>query len=340
MGQPVYLSHPSSLDHDTGPHPESAARITAIEAEMAAHDWLGFERVTSSAASPQLITAVHDPALVEQIRAASAAGGRVIDADTVVSEGSWTAARHAAGGACELVDRVLSGDAPTGFSGHRPPGHHADHSRSMGFCLFNNAAIAAVHALRAHGLERVLILDWDVHHGNGTNDIFRSTPAVCYVSIHESPLYPGTGSAADVGSGEGEGYTVNLPVPPGSDDACFVSLVEHVVVPLAAAYAPQLVLISAGFDAHADDPLADCRVTEAGYAAMAAAMRRAGADLDAPIGVVLEGGYALRALAASTVATLDALTTAQPASGTEAVAVHPLAQAARRRLAEHWALGV
>ncbi len=338
MGPPVYLSHPSSLQHDTGLHPETAARITAIEQAMAARDWLGYERVASRPAAIELITAVHGARLVEEIRDASAAGGAIIDADTVVSEGSWTAALHAAGGACELVDRLLTGDAPTGFSGHRPPGHHAERNQSMGFCLFNNVAVAAAHALAAHGRERVLILDWDVHHGNGTNDIFHTTAEVMYVSIHQSPLYPGTGSATDTGSGPGKGYTVNLPVPPGSGDECWVSLVEHVVAPLTRAYAPELVLISAGFDAHSGDPLADCRVTDAGYAAMAAAMRRAGADVGAPVGVVLEGGYELDALASSTVTVLGVLAAPQAPSPPE-LPVHPRAEAARARLSERWDLG-
>ncbi len=345
MGPPVYLSHASSLEHDTGPHPENAARITAIEEAMAAQDWLGYERVRSQPASEAQIMAVHDARLVGQIRGASASGGAIIDADTIVSEGSWRAALHAAGGACQLVDRLLAGDAPTGFSGHRPPGHHAERGQAMGFCLFNNVAVAAAHALDAHDRQRVLVLDWDVHHGNGTNDIFHTSPAVCYVSIHQSPLYPGTGWVADLGSGPGKGYTINLPVPPGSGDDCFVSLVDDVVVPLARAYAPELVLISAGFDAHAGDPLADCLVTEDGYATMAAAMRRVGDELGAPLGVVLEGGYALDALAASTVATLGAIA---PRAGRGPAwsrapaadrAVHPLALEARRRLEPYWNLG-
>jgi len=337
MGRPVYLSHPSSLAHNTGPHPENAARIAAIEDALAARDWLGFERVESSPAAEERITAVHDPSLVEEIRAASAAGGASIDADTVVSRRSFEAALHAAGGACELVERLLTGDAPTGFSAHRPPGHHAEQGRAMGFCLFNNVAIAAAYALAAHERERVLILDWDVHHGNGTNDIFHGSRSVCYVSIHQSPLYPGTGRNSDIGSGAGEGYTVNLPVPPGSGDECFVSLVDHVVAPLVGAYEPELVLISAGFDAHAADPLAECEVTEAGYAAMAAAMRAAAAACDAPIGVVLEGGYELNALAASTTATLGALVALTPPAPVQ-TPLHPIAAAARTRLAAHWDL--
>jgi acetoin utilization deacetylase AcuC-like enzyme len=174
----------------------------------------------------------------------------------------------------------------------------------MGFCLFNNIAVAAQHALDAHGLERVLILDWDVHHGNGTNDIFHARSEVLYVSIHESPLYPGTGRASDVGSGAGEGYTVNLPVRAGSGDEIFSGLVADVVVPRARSYRPQLILVSAGFDAHRDDPLASCTVTEQGYAAMTSTMMSLGAELGAPVGYVLEGGYSLSALASSVAATM------------------------------------
>jgi len=337
MAAPVYLSHPSSLEHDTGDHPERAARIVAIEEALQARDWLGFERVASRPADVALIAAVHDPRYVDAILRASAEGGGMLDADTVISEGSWRAALHAAGGACELVDRLLLGQAPTGMSAHRPPGHHAERAQAMGFCLFNNVAVAAQHALDGHGLERVLILDWDVHHGNGTNDLFHDTPSVLYASIHESPLYPGTGPAEDIGAGRGTGYTVNLPVPPGSGDATFVSLVTHVVAPLARAYAPQLILLSTGYDAHRDDPLADCRVTEAGYAAMTAAMVRVGAELEAPVGAVLEGGYDLVALARSVAATLEVLGAGEPPAPVE-LAVDAVAAAARERLGERWSL--
>ncbi len=175
----------------------------------------------------------------------------------------------------------------------------------MGFCLFNNVAVAARRALDAHAAERVLVLDWDVHHGNGTNDIFHASPEVLFVSIHESPLYPGTGPASDVGSGPGTGYTVNLPVPHSSGDDTFCSLVEHVVLPLGRAFEPRLILISAGYDAHEGDPLATCTVTDAGFAAMAGSMRRLAAELDVPFGMVLEGGYDLGALSRSVAATLE-----------------------------------
>jgi acetoin utilization deacetylase AcuC-like enzyme len=204
----------------------------------------------------------------------------------------------------------------------------------MGFCLFNNVAVAARRALDAHEAGRVLILDWDVHHGNGTNDIFHADRDVVFVSIHQSPLYPGTGASSDVGSGEGVGHTVNLPVPGGSGDDVFCSLVEHVVAPLARAYRPGLLLISAGFDAHAEDPLAGCSVTDAGYAGMAASMRALAEALDVPLGIVLEGGYALGALSRSVVATLEAA--GDTSAAAPDVPEHPLSVAARERLARHW----
>ncbi len=177
----------------------------------------------------------------------------------------------------------------------------------MGFCLFNNVAVAAAHARAEHGVERVLVLDWDVHHGNGTEAIFYESADVLYSSIHQSPLYPGTGAIGDVGRGAGEGFTVNLPVPPGSGSEEFLALVQHVVAPIAREYRPGLLILSAGYDAHRDDPLAQCEVDEAGYAGMAATMRDLGAELGAPVIVCLEGGYSVGALAGSVVATMEAL---------------------------------
>jgi acetoin utilization deacetylase AcuC-like enzyme len=205
----------------------------------------------------------------------------------------------------------------------------------MGFCLFNNVAVAARHALDALGLSRILILDWDVHHGNGTEAIFATSPQVLYASIHGWPLYPGTGAASFGGEGDGRGYTVNLPVPAGSGDAAFVSLVAHVVEPIARAWSPELVLISAGFDAHLEDPLASCAVTDTGYAAMAALVRRFASELGAPVGVVLEGGYELDALARSFALTLEVVGNSAPPPEV-AVDVHPLAADAAERLQAWW----
>jgi acetoin utilization deacetylase AcuC-like enzyme len=331
MGAPVLFRHPSSLDHDTGPHPERPARITAIEAALESRDWVGFERRESPAASRALLEAVHPARHVDGIEELCAAGGGMIDQDTVVSPGSWGAALHAAGGAAALVDVLLGGEARVGASIHRPPGHHAEVARAMGFCLFNNVAVAARRARDEHGVGRVLILDWDVHHGNGTQDIFWESDDVLFCSIHEWPLYPGTGAASETGAGPGEGFTINMPVPAGTGDEGFTSLVEHVVVPAARSYGPGLVLVSAGFDAHHDDPLAGCRVTDDGFGAMAASMRALADELDVPLGVVLEGGYELGALARGVTCVLETAGR-DGAVGAPEIAEHPLATAALERL--------
>jgi acetoin utilization deacetylase AcuC-like enzyme len=335
MARPLVLRHHSSLHHDTGDHPEHPTRITAIEHALAARDWLGWEVRESRPADRELLTAVHPERYVTAIDEFCAAGGGHLDLDTIVSQESFLAARHAAGGAAGIVDALMEHTAPVAFSMHRPPGHHAEIARAMGFCLFNNVAIAARRALDAHGLSRVLIVDWDVHHGNGTNDIFHADPQVLFASIHQWPLYPGTGAASDEGSGAGEGYTVNLPVPGGSGDALWCSLVEHVVLPLAGAFAPELILVSAGFDAHADDPLAGCEVSDDGYATMAGSVRRLGESLGVPVGVVLEGGYDLGALARSVARMLEVLG-ADEAPGAPDLPVHPGAAKAAARLAARW----
>ncbi|MDP9400994.1 MAG: histone deacetylase [Actinomycetota bacterium] len=334
---PVLLHHPASLEHDPGPHPDQPARMVAIERELAPRDWLGWERRESPEASRSVLEAVHPPAYLDHLEGLSARGGGMLDMDTIMSEGSWRAALHVAGGAVAGVDLVLGGEERVAASAHRPPGHHATRTRAMGFCLVNGVAVAAQHALDAHGLQRVLVLDWDVHHGNGTNDIFLDSERVLFASIHQSPLYPGTGPASEVGEGGGTGYTVNLPVPPGSGDETWVSLLAHVVRPLAQAFAPQLVLVSAGYDAHADDPLGSCRVSDGGFAGMAAHVRSLAEAAGAPVVVVLEGGYDLAALARSFAATLEVLGAPSTPAPPEPP-VHRLAAEARGRLATYWTL--
>jgi acetoin utilization deacetylase AcuC-like enzyme len=328
----IYVRHESSFRHDTGPHPESARRLTAIEEAMSERDWLGLELVEAPAAEREQLLRVHDAAHVDKIEAIAAQGGGMIDMDTIASEGSWEAALHAAGGAVAAVDRLVPSGGGFAFCGLRPPGHHAERDAAMGFCLFNNVAVAAAHAGAEHGIERSLVLDWDVHHGNGTEAIFYEDPAVLYASIHQSPLYPGTGAASDVGRGEGEGFTVNLPVPPGSGPAEFLSLVQHVVVPIARAYRPGLLLLSAGYDAHGDDPLAQCEVETSTYGQMAGAMRELAQELGVPVIVCLEGGYAVGALAASVAATIEGLQGKVPAAETLA----DFAEPHRARLERHW----
>jgi acetoin utilization deacetylase AcuC-like enzyme len=323
------------MAHDVPGHPERPARIRALEGEMSAHEWFGCAVAQAPAASREQLTRVHPEAYVAFIEELSASGGGAIDADTYAVPGTYTAALHAAGGACALVDALCGGDASFGVSALRPPGHHAEPARAMGFCFFGNAAVAARQATAVHGLSRVMIVDWDVHHGNGTNDIFHGDADVLFVSIHEFPLYPGTGPASDVGSGAGEGFTVNLPVPGGSGDLVWGSLAEHVAGALIAEWQPELLLISAGFDAHRDDPLATCRVTEAGFAGMAASLRRAAGRVGAPVGVVLEGGYDLGAISRSMAAVMPVLVD-ESIPAAPAVERHPLAAAALERLRPYW----
>jgi acetoin utilization deacetylase AcuC-like enzyme len=303
----LYVHHPSSLEHDTGTHPENAGRIRALEAALEAAGWCGLDRFEAPAATRDQLHRVHTPRYVDAIEAFSAAGGGLIDADTMVSERSFEAAVRSAGGAAWAAERLLAGEDRFAFSALRPPGHHAEAAQAMGFCLFNSAAVAASHAVAACGAERVLILDWDVHHGNGTEAIFAASTEVLYVSIHQWPLYPGTGAALDEGEAGAEGYTINLPVPAGSGSEEFRALVQHIVAPVARDFRPALLIISAGFDAHRDDPLADCLVDDDGYGDMAASIRELGAELEAPVLVCLEGGYDPAALARSAIKVVEAL---------------------------------
>jgi acetoin utilization deacetylase AcuC-like enzyme len=281
---------------------------------------------------------VHPSEHLDRIAAVSAGGGGMLDMDTVASARSFDAALHAAGGAVHAVSALVGGEADVAFCALRPPGHHAERARAMGFCLLNNVAVAARHALDRLGVERVLVLDWDVHHGNGTNDIFYETDEVLYASIHQSPLYPGTGALTENGAGRGEGHTVNLPVPPGAGPAEWLGLVTHVVAPVARAYSPGLILISAGFDAHRDDPLADGTLTEESYASMAAVMRDLSRELDVPLGFVLEGGYDLAALAGSAAATLEAVLSEDGGrvDGAPAAPPAPLVTRAREHYRRWW----
>lgn len=307
----LVFSHPASLGHDTGAHPESAGRLLAIEALLEPVSWLGWDRVQSPAVDLEVLALVHPRRHITAVRdaASAAAGGAVaLDADTVVSAGSYAAAVHAAGGAVEMVRRlVVEREHRTGLAIHRPPGHHAPADRAMGFCLFNNVAVAARYALDVLGLTRVAIIDWDVHHGNGTQDIFWTSEQVLFASIHQMPLYPGSGSADQIGAGPGTGLTLNLPVAPGAGDGEFITRVAEAIVPRVRQFSPELVLVSAGFDAHVADPLAACRVTEAGFAEMARQVREIADEFGAPLGLVLEGGYDPPALAASVAATMAQL---------------------------------
>jgi acetoin utilization deacetylase AcuC-like enzyme len=299
----LLLSHPSSLLHETGwGHPERVDRLHAIGAELERRDWLGFERREAPRVTEEQLLAVHTREHVDAVRETSARAG-AFDLDTPTSEGSWEAALHSAGGAYALVEALLGGGERAGFSILRPPGHHAERSRAMGFCLFANVSVATRHALDSLGASRVLVLDWDVHHGNGTNAIFHESPEVLFASIHQYPFYPGTGPLSDVGSGAGEGFSINLPVPAGSGENVFCGLVEHVVLPAARSFDPDLVLVSAGYDAHRDDPVGGCALESASFGELT----RQVLTLGKPVGCVLEGGYDLDGLASSVAATMEAL---------------------------------
>ena len=303
----LYVRHPSSFAHETGAHPENARRLVAIEEAMSDRDWMGLEMVEAPAAEREQLLRVHTAAHVDSIESHVASGGGMIDMDTIASEGSWEAALHAAGGAAAAAERLLSEGGGFAFCGTRPPGHHAERAEAMGFCLFNNVAVAAAHAVASCGAERALIFDFDVHHGNGTEEIFYEDPSVLYASIHQSPLYPGTGAATDTGRGEGEGFTINMPVPPGAGDEEFLSLTEEVVAPAARKLKPGILFLSAGYDAHRDDPLAQCEVTEEGYRRIAATFAALGEELGVPVVICLEGGYNVTALADSVVATIEGM---------------------------------
>jgi len=303
----LYLCHPAALNHQTPPgHPERPDRIRAIERALEDERFAGLVRGLAPRAEPEVATLVHPAAYVEAIVAASPAQGYVqIDADTLMSPGTLEAALRAVGGAVHAVDAVMGGECANAFVAMRPPGHHAERATAMGFCLFNHAAIAARHAQRAHGAERVAIVDWDVHHGNGSQDIFWDDGSVLYASTHQMPLFPGSGAASERGT---KGTIVNVPLHPNDDGAVFREAFEAGILPRLEAFRPDLVVISAGFDAHHLDPLANLRLDDAdfGWATrklMDLADRHAGGRIVS----VLEGGYSLEGLARSAAAHVDAL---------------------------------
>jgi acetoin utilization deacetylase AcuC-like enzyme len=285
--------------HDPGPHPERPARIDAVM-----HAVRSAEAPVEEAppAASQDLERVHPPAFLASIRELCESGGGAIDLDTVVSERSYDAAVVAAGAATAAVDAVLAGDLRAAFCLGRPPGHHAEAALAMGFCLVNHAAVAAAHA-RAAGVERVAVLDWDAHHGNGTQAIFWNDPNVLYVSLHQYPFYPGTGGRAERGAGSGLGATVNIPLAAGTSERGFMDAFDYEALPALRNFDPGLLIISAGFDAHRDDPLCNLGLSSAAFGDLTRAVREIGAG---PV-LILEGGYDLTALFESVSEVLTAL---------------------------------
>ncbi|MFC1983484.1 histone deacetylase [Chloroflexota bacterium] len=304
-----FVYDPVYLKHDTGHHPENAKRLETIISHL---EQTGLKQqltpIEPRAASIEELSLVHDEQYISYIRDVARRGGGWLDADTGMSADSYEAALYAAGGVIRATETVMSGEVDSAFALVRPPGHHAVYKRAMGFCLFNNVAIATKYALVNYKLERILIVDFDVHHGNGTQAAFYDNPHVLYISAHEYPFYPGTGSIEETGSGEAEGTTINIPLPAYSGDTEYPEVFEQIIVPAAIRFKPQLVLVSAGYDAHWADELALMQVSVTGFTQMVKIIKGLGDELcNGRLVFSLEGGYNLTALAASIKATFDVL---------------------------------
>ena len=303
----LLITHPACLEHRMpGGHPERPERLRAIEAALAADAFNPLVRVEAPRAELETIALCHPMDYVEAIRDATPQQGIAqLDADTSMSPGSFEAAIRAVGGAVHAVDAVMTGNATNAFVATRPPGHHTETARPMGFCLFNNAAIAARHAQHKHGIERAAIIDFDVHHGNGSQDIFWSDPTVMYASTHQMPLYPGTGAVSESGDHD---TIVNAPLRPGDGGSQFREAFESRILPRLREFKPDLVIVSAGFDAHTRDPLANLNLVEADFAwATQKLLEIADQSAQGRLVSLLEGGYDLQGLAGSAAAHVNAL---------------------------------
>lgn len=303
----LLITHPSTLQHATpAGHPERPDRIRAVEQVLEAERFAGLARSTAQRGTLDLVTLCHPREFTEAVIAASPASGLVqFDADTLMSPGTVDAVLHGVGAAAQAVDEVMQGKAANAFCAMRPPGHHAESTKAMGFCFFNNAAIAARHAQKAHGVERVAVVDWDVHHGNGTQEIFWDDPSVLYASTHEMPLYPGTGAPSERGA---HGTIVNAPLRAGDGSDVFRDAFESALLPRLEDFQPDLIIISAGFDAHWRDPLANLNLVEPDYAwATQKLMEIADRHAKGRVVSILEGGYDLEGLSKSVAAHVTAL---------------------------------
>jgi len=306
----LFVTHQSCIDHDTGPgHPEQPDRLRVIQRVLEAEEFMFLHREEAPKADLDLIKKVHDPAYVDRVMAAIPQSGyESLDGDTYVSPASGEAALRAVGGVCVAVDAVLAGHERNAFVGVRPPGHHAEYDRAMGFCLFNNVAVGARHARDAHGIKRVAVMDFDVHHGNGTQDLFYNDPDLFYCSTHQWPLYPGTGAPDERGCANN---IHNVGLTAGAGTAEMKHAFEQSVLPGIAAFKPELLIISAGFDAHRNDPLAGLSFVESDFAWMTQQLLAlAGEVCDNRVVSVLEGGYDLPSLASSVQAHVRTLMTA------------------------------
>jgi acetoin utilization deacetylase AcuC-like enzyme len=305
-----YIFHPSYLLHDTGAsHPESAARLESIMSHLKCAGLLDrLVNIDARRATAEELSLVHTQEYQHSLKTICLAGAGSLDADTLLSQDSCNAAEYAAGGAVAAVEAVMDGRVRKCFALVRPPGHHAFAGSGSGFCLYNNIAIAARYARLKYHLARIAIIDFDIHHGNGTQAIFNADPLTMYVSTHQSPHYPGTGGIEEIGTGKAKGTKINIPLPPGCGDAEYIRVYNGIVVPAVRRFNPELILVSAGYDAHRDDQLADMRLTEPGYTAIVEKIDTlAGEYCGGKAVFCLEGGYNLRALARSVAATFRVL---------------------------------
>jgi len=304
-----YVYDPVYLKHETGYHPENAQRLEAIMAHLEETGLIEhLTPIKPRPATTEELAYVHQASYISSIQDAVVRGGGWLDADTIMSPDSYDAALYAAGGVIEATDAVLSGRVNSAFALVRPPGHHATAMAAMGFCLFNNIAISAQHTLKKHKLEKVAIIDFDVHHGNGTQEAFYSDPQVLYVSTHQYPHYPGTGAIDETGSGAAEGTTVNIPLPGGSGDDEYRQVFEQIIVPVTGRFRPGLILVSAGYDPHWKDRLAMMEVSTTSFAEMVRFIKELADELcNGKVVITIEGGYNLKALATSVKATFDVL---------------------------------
>ena len=304
-----FVYDPMFLEHETGTHPENGNRMLATMLLLEECGLLAkLKRIDARDALAAELALVHDPAYVAAVQRAAQQGGGWVDPDTLITPRSYDVAARVVGGTLAALDAVMRGDVASAFCLVRPPGHHATPDQAMGFCLFNHVAIAAAYARKQFGLERVAIVDFDVHHGNGTQDAFYADPGVFYGSTHEYPFYPGTGAAREIGAGAGRGYNINIPMPHGCGDAAYRRAFDEVVLPALRRYRPELILVSAGYDAHFADEIAGQHVSVDGYGALVAMLKEAAAELcDGRLLLALEGGYHLVALPWSIRRTLEVL---------------------------------
>ncbi len=298
------------IDHVTGAsHPENPRRLKAVYDMLDRSDMLGcFTEITPREAERKELILIHSPGYIDSISATEGKEQTSLTPDTHTSPGSYKAAVLAPGGLFLAISKVVSGELRNAFALVRPPGHHAEKSRAMGFCLFNNIALGAMYARQFLGLKRILIVDWDVHHGNGTQHSFENDPSVLFFSSHQHPFYPGTGLFTEAGRGKGEGFTVNIPLPKGYADAEFAALFEKLLRPMAMEFGPELILVSAGFDTHKSDPVGGMKMTSAGFAVLTRSLMKIADDCcSGKLVLSLEGGYNVKALAGSVKSVLKEL---------------------------------